>query len=194
MIELIAVALSLACVVLAARRDVGTWPVGMVAVVAYFVVFVRAKLYADAALQLIFLGQGAYGWTQWNRYNGESDAHGGVHTLELRSRVLVAVGVTCASLFIGTALARYTDASRPFLDATVSVLSLTANWLLARRILETWAIWCTADVLYIGLFISNDLLASAALYTLFLGLAIAGWQSWLRTTPATERTRAGWAL
>ena len=183
-LELSAVAFSLTCVILAARRHVGTWPAGIIAVVAYFVIFVRAKLYADAALQVVFLGQGIYGWLQWSRRRDDPRKERQIHVLEPRQRIALAVGIVTLALAIGAALERYTDASRPFVDAAVSVLSLTANWLLARRVLENWALWLTADALYIGLFLSTGLIASAALYGLFLVLAVLGWRSWLGSMPS----------
>ena len=196
LVELIAVAFSLVCVVLAARRHVGTWPAGIMAVIAYFVVFVDSKLYADAALQIIFLGQGVYGWVLWMRGTETpgtaSDMR--IAVLSWPQRALLATIVVVASLAIGLGLSRYTDASRPLIDSTVSVLSLAANWLLARRILENWALWLTADVLYVALFISKELHASALLYTVFLALAIAGWRSWVRTMAKVGRPTVGWAV
>ena len=194
LLELIAVAFSLACVVLAARRHVGTWPAGIVAVIAYFVVFVDARLYADATLQVVFLGQGLYGWMLWVRRRGAAESNAGISVLSWKQRAALAALVITTSLAIGTGLARYTDASRPLIDSTVSVLSLAANWLLARRILENWALWLTADILYVGLFVSKGLHASALLYTVFLALAIAGWRSWLRTMANRERPTVEWAV
>ena len=186
-LEAIAVVFSIACVVLAARRHVGTWPAGIVAVIAYFVVFVRAKLYADAMLQVVFLGQGVYGWYRWKQ-GGISTGNGHISALSHRQRVMLAIALSGSALAIGSGLARYTDASRPWLDATVSVLSLAANWLLARRIIDNWALWLTADVLYIGLFASKELFASAALYVVFLALAVTGWRSWLRSMSVSAAT------
>jgi nicotinamide mononucleotide transporter len=193
-LELSAVAFSLACVVLAARRHVGTWPAGIVAVVAYCVIFVRAKLYADAALQVVFLGQGIYGWLQWGRRDGDRGQEPPIRLLHPRQRIVLGLGIVTVALAIGAALDRYTDASRPFVDAAVSVLSLAANWLLARRILENWALWLTADALYIGLFLSTGLIASAALYALFLVLAALGWRSWLGSMPTRAPGVAGRAM
>jgi nicotinamide mononucleotide transporter len=193
-LELVAVVFSLACVVLAARRHIGTWPAGIIAVIAYFVVFLDSRLYADATLQIVFFAQGIYGWSLWLRGRDSTEPEVTITVLSPTRRVLLGGMIVAASFAIGTALARYTDASRPLIDSTVSVLSLAANWLLARRILENWALWLTADILYIGLFLSKGLHASALLYSVFLALAIGGWRSWLRTMPPRNRTTVGWAV
>ena len=192
-VELLAVVFSLASVVLAARRHVGTWPAGIVGVAAYFVVFIGAKLYADAALQVVFLLQCAYGWVHWTQRPvpkaGELPAGTSpIVTLDARQRLLVALAVGGGAAVVGSGLARFTDAASPYLDATVAVMSLAANWLLARRVLENWALWVAADVLYVALFASKGLLLSAGLYALFMLLAAAGWRAWWRSlrAPASE--------
>ena len=192
-LEPVAVAFSIACVVLAARRHVGTWPAGIIAVAAYFVVFAQSKLYADAALQVVFLGQGIYGWLQWTRSAANVAEPELIDVLQPTQRGLLGAIIVVASVGIGAGLSRYTDASRPFVDATVSVLSLAANWLLARRMLENWAVWLAADILYVGLFISKELFASAALYTVFLILALGGWRSWRRAMAPTASADVRWA-
>jgi nicotinamide mononucleotide transporter len=60
------------------------------------------------------------------------------------------------------------------------VLSITANQLLARRLLENWVLWIIADALYVRVFAWKGLYLSTALYALFLGMVIAGLRRWNR--------------
>jgi nicotinamide mononucleotide transporter len=66
-IEVLAVVATLLSVWLSVRRNILTWPTGIVGVSAYFVVFLRARLYADMALQVLFFVQCSYGWWAWRR-------------------------------------------------------------------------------------------------------------------------------
>jgi len=79
---------------------------------------------------------------------------------------------------IGWLMGRYTDAAAPFWDAAVAALSVTAQFLLSRRHLQSWYLWIAVDVLAIGLFYSRDLAPTAALYAVFLGLAVVGLLQW----------------
>jgi nicotinamide mononucleotide transporter len=88
--------------------------------------------------------------------------------------------VVAAALIVGTLLDRYTDAAAAYWDASASVLSITANQLLARRVLENWVLWIVADALYVGIFMWKALYLSAGLYALFLGMVIAGLVRWTR--------------
>jgi nicotinamide mononucleotide transporter len=188
-IEVVAVVATLASVWLSVRRNILTWPTGIVGVSAYFVVFLRERLYADMALQVLFFVQCSYGWWAW--HGSEQRAEARIRTLSVRGRVLVALGVGAAALIAGTLLGRYTDASAPYWDAAASVLSITANQLLARRLLENWVLWIIADALYVGIFGWKGLYLSAALYMLFLGMVIAGLRRWAREYAGAPRRPTG---
>jgi nicotinamide mononucleotide transporter len=177
-IEILAVVATLASVWLSVRRNILTWPTGIIGVSAYFVVFLRERLYADMALQVLFFVQCSYGWWAWHR--SEQRAEPPIRTLSARGRMIVAVGVAAVAWIAGTLLDRYSNASAPYWDATASMLSITANQLLARRLLENWVLWIIADALYVGIFTWKGLYLSAALYVLFLGMVIAGLRRWTR--------------
>jgi nicotinamide mononucleotide transporter len=177
-IEILAVAATLASVWLSVRRNILTWPTGIVGVSAYFVVFLRTRLYADTALQVLFFAQCCYGWWAWHR--GEQRAEPPIRVLSTRGRVAIAAAVALAAGLAGTLLDRHTNASAPYWDATASVLSIVANQLLARRVLENWILWIAADALYVGIFVWKGLYLSAGLYALFLGMVIAGLRRWTR--------------
>ena len=188
-IEILAVVATLASVWLSVRRNILTWPTGIIGVSAYFVVFLRERLYADMSLQVLFFVQCGYGWWAWRRI--EQRAEPPIRTLSARGRALVAAGVALTAWVAGTLLGRYTDAAAPYWDAAASVLSITANQLLARRVLENWVLWIIADALYVGIFAWKGLYLSAALYTLFLGMVIAGLRRWSREYEGTARRTTG---
>ena len=177
-VEVVAVVATLLSVWLSVRRNILTWPTGIVGVSAYFVVFLRTRLYADMTLQLLFFIQCIYGWWAWRRSTQRAEPP--IRTLSMRGRAAVVLGVAALAWLAGTLLTRYTDASAPYWDATASVLSLTANQMLARRLLENWVLWIVADALYVGIFTFKGLYLSAGLYALFLAMVIAGLRRWTR--------------
>lgn len=188
-IEIVAVVATLASVWLSVRRNILTWPTGIIGVSAYFVVFLRERLYADMALQVLFFVQCSYGWWAWRR--SELRAEPPIRTLSARGRFAVALGVAAVAWTVGTLLDRFTNASAPYWDASASVLSITANQLLARRLLENWILWVIADALYVGIFVWKALYLSAGLYALFLGMVIAGLLRWSREYHAGAGRAAG---
>jgi nicotinamide riboside transporter PnuC len=53
------------CVWLVVKDNVWNWPVGIANNALFVVLFLEARLYADTALQLVFISLGAYGWWFW---------------------------------------------------------------------------------------------------------------------------------
>lgn len=181
-LELLAASASLLSVWLTVRRRILCWPVGLVGVAAYLVVFGRARLYADAGLQVVYLAQGMYGWWAWTR--DVQRAEPPVRRLSMRARGMVLLVVAITSLAAGGALAAHTDAAAPYADAALSVGSLVANGLLTRRFVESWVLWIAVDIGYVALFATKGLLVSAVLYAIFLVMATAGLRDWARTLAA----------
>src|SRR5919206_223625 len=63
--EVLGVVTGAACVLLAIREIVWTWPVGLANNIFFFVLFWRAKLYADSSLQVVYMAISLYGWWNW---------------------------------------------------------------------------------------------------------------------------------
>ena len=182
-VEWIAAACGLINVALIIRRSVWNYPFGFAMVVLYFFIFRDYRLYSDAALQVYFFAIQVYG--VWNWLQGQGGDGRVVIAPLPRARLTGYLAVTgLAWIGIATAMARYTDAAAPWQDAAVAALSVLAQFLLARRHLESWLIWIAVDLLAIELFISRGLIPTAALYTLFLAMAITGFLQWRRAPRA----------
>ncbi|MBP6379456.1 MAG: nicotinamide mononucleotide transporter, partial [Sphingorhabdus sp.] len=66
-LEIAAVLLGIANIVLIIRRSVWNYPFAIAMVSLYFIIFRDAKLYSDAGLQIFFVAVNAYGWWSWQR-------------------------------------------------------------------------------------------------------------------------------
>lgn len=185
LLELLAVLFSAAGVWLTGRRAVLCWPVMLVASVLYGVVFWRAHLYADAALQGVFAALSLYGWWRWLR--GVRD-EGAVRVIQPPQGVMVrgVVLSVAAGVLLGGVLQTWTDDPNPLMDALLSTFSILGQMWMARRYLASWLIWLGVDVLYTGLFVVRELYLTAGLYAAFVGLAVAGWLQWRAVCVITE--------
>jgi nicotinamide mononucleotide transporter len=180
-LEGIAVAFGLLSVWLSTRENIWSWPTALVNVGLFTVVFYRARLYADTGLQVIYFLLSLYGWYQW-KFGGENRTE--LRVSRLTPRLALALGALGAagSLALGTLLQRQTDASLPFLDSTLSVFSLIAQWMMTRKILENWALWIALDVVYVWMFVAlKSLHFTAFQYAVFLVLAAMGLRDWKRS-------------
>jgi len=185
--ELAAAVLSAIGVWLGVRQAVWNWPFGIVSVLMYAWIFFRARLYADAGLQLFYAGISVYGWWHWLT-GGRGAGNGGdapAATLPVtrlpRAWWPAVVGLTALAAWgIGHLLATQTNAAIPYLDAALTATSLTAQWMLTRKYVENWLLWIAVDVVYVPTYLSRALPVTAVLYAVFLVLAVLGWREWRR--------------
>jgi nicotinamide mononucleotide transporter len=193
-IEVIGFVTGALCVWAVTRQFVWNWPVGIANNIAFFILFVGAGLYADAALQVIFAAVAAYGWFLWGRRSPVGTAAVEVRRATRGERYW---GLGAAALFTGTAallLHGATDSTVPLPDAFVLAASLLATWGQARKIVEQWWVWIAVDVVSIPLYASKGLWLTAILYTGFLALCVDGLRRWtaeLRRTPRPTRSTRG---
>jgi nicotinamide mononucleotide transporter len=181
LIEPVAVVTGIACVALTVRQSIVSWPVGIVSTALFLVLFVRAGLYADSALQVLYIVLGFYGWWHWLR-GGPSRNHLPVTSLSWRARLAAAAGVVIATVAVGLFLDRATDSIVPYPDAATTVLSVTAQILLTRKLIESWPVWIFGvNLPYIALYLYKDLALTAALQVVFIVLSVAGWVAWRRS-------------
>jgi nicotinamide mononucleotide transporter len=179
LIEVIAAACGLVCVVLIIRRSLWNYPFGIAMVILYAWIFYDVRLYSDALLQVFFLIVQLFGVYWW--LNGRA-GDGRVRPVRLPASAMIvwAAGAALASAALGYVMATRTDADLPYWDAVTTVLSMVAQYLMARRYLQNWLVWIVVDVLAIGIYWTKGLTPTAALYAVFLALAIAGYFSWRR--------------
>ena len=170
------------CVVLAARRHIATWPVGIVGSALYMRLFHDTQLYADATLQLFFIGTGFWGWRAWLRQAHANAAHTPHAAPRLKPRqwlTLLALGLG-VTLAYGELLAHWTQAYAPFWDSAVLATSVIAQWLLMQGRRETWPCWILVNTLSVPLYLSRGLHITAVFYAFLWLNAWHGWWVWRR--------------
>lgn len=180
-LELVGFVFGVAAVWLMTRQQVAAWPVGIVNVALYAVLFTRAGLYSDAGLQVVYAGLSLYGWVRWSRGDAASHTPLPVTRTPRREAALAALAAVIGWLALATVTSRLPGTSLPWLDAALVSGSLVTQWLAARKRLENWACWIVLDVVYVGLFAYKQLHLTALLYAVFAALAVRGHVAWSRT-------------
>lgn len=181
-LEIAGVVTGVLAVWLTTRQRILCWPIGIVSVAIFIVVFYRARLYGAMGLQAFYIALAIYGWHAW-LHGGEGHARLEVTHVPRVWLGWLAVGGALATIGLATALARWTDAALPVLDAATSSFSLVAQWMMTRKWIENWMVWLAVDVVYVGINLSQGLLLTAGLYAVYLALAIVGLREWRRSLP-----------
>jgi nicotinamide mononucleotide transporter len=196
-LEIVGVIVSALAIWLTARRKMLCWPVGLASVALYGWIFFDAKLYSDALLQGAFAVLQIYGWQRWYAQRrgpqpGSEDAQpvvpvGNVPFARIVPDLLAAVVL---SVLLGAAMAHFTDAALPWVDASLTAFSLVAQYWTGRRYIASWTLWIVVDVIYVGMFVFKGLYLTSGLYAVFLVLAALGWRDWSRALRASAADAA----
>jgi len=162
----------------------------MVSVALYAIIFYRARLYADMGLQVLYFVLAVYGWWAW-LHGGKARGELEVSRASSRTRGVLVLLAGLGGVVLGQSLARFTDASLPFMDSILTAFSLAAQWMQTRKLLECWLVWLAVDVCYVGLFSYKELYLTAGLYAVFLVLAAMGFAEWRRSMGAGPSAMPG---
>jgi nicotinamide mononucleotide transporter len=181
-LEWLAAGLGLGGVVLGLRENVWVWPLFIASSAIYLGIYLGVDLIGQALLMFVFILTSAWGWRNWNRSN-----EAGVETpllkptwLAHRERVLWSLGALGIAfvLFMGfSALAHHPN---PWLDATITSVSLIAMVLMGMKRIDCWFAWLFANAASVVLFVQQALWPTAVLYLIQFGLAFWGLHTWTR--------------
>jgi nicotinamide mononucleotide transporter len=165
-------------VYLSIKEKAVAWPLFIICYGCYVFLSFEAGLFAALFMNLVFIGLSIYGWWRWTR---KAATDTGARLITRTPRFdWWATGIfwVLATLCIGYALSRYTEAYRPYLDAFATSGAFAAQWMLGRKQIGTWLCWLISDTIFIGLWFAQGYLLTLVLYTVFIILAIIGWRQW----------------
>jgi nicotinamide mononucleotide transporter len=181
------------CVWLQVKENVWNWPAGIANNIFYIVVFWRSGLYADSLLQWIYIAISVYGWWNWLR-GGAAHSKLKISRTSRAATLAYAALTACGTVVFYELLRRYTNSTVPIWDGLTTAMSLTAQYMLTRKLVENWWWWIAVDVIYIALYVYKHLLLTSALYAIFLAMCIIGLRRWKQlldssVSPASEEAR-----
>lgn len=174
-IEIIAVTFTLLSVFLTVKGNILCWPMSLIGVTFYSIIFYQHSLFADLFLQGVFFVQSIFGWINWKKPKSElpiswiNKSHRGYY--------VTAIMMIYMLMFI---LTSELGGHMPFLDSSVTTLSIMATFLLIKKKIEAWILWIINDILIIFLFSMNGLDISSYVYFTFLILATTGLIRWIK--------------
>ena len=174
LLEGIGAAANFTSLLLAVRRRPLKWPLGMLGIAAFGLIFYKSRLMGDLLLQVVLFGLSLYGWFCWQQPETERPISRLAPRQWLLLTAVVAVGTIGAELL----LKHWTATPTPFPDALVSVMGIAGLALLARKIIDAWPVLLLTDACYIGLFAFKGYWLALGIYALYAVVALVAWRRW----------------
>jgi nicotinamide mononucleotide transporter len=182
-LELIAMVLSLAYVVLAAKGSLWCWPAAFISTALYTYIFYDVLLLMDSALNAYYLLMAVYGYWQWSKHSNNQQNTSTKITIvswDISWHVKACLALAIIATGLGFIMANYTPAAFPYLDTFTTVYAVFATYLVANKVLENWLYWIVIDLVSIYLYIEKSLVPTTVLFVIFVIVAMYGYAKWLK--------------
>jgi nicotinamide mononucleotide transporter len=180
-VELVGTIASAICVWLAVKQNIWTWFWGAIGVALFGPLFFHYQLYSDAGLQILFyLPMQALGYWWWKTKGPKHNDDLPVTTNTYKTNILIIWSITMIAAINGWIMDVYTDASFPYVDALTTWMSIFAQVLMIKKIVESWALWVAMDAIAIYVYAAKGLFVVSGLYGLFFILATMGGIAWYK--------------
>lgn len=197
-LEWIAMLLSLAYVILAARGSLWCWPAAFISTALYTYIFYEFLLLMDSALNAYYLVMAIYGYWAWRKNKQDNTQKRQQQEFIVTSKQVAWHIKACVILaFISAGLGYFMDnktlADFPYLDTFTTVYAVFATYLIAQRVLENWLYWVVIDLVSIYLYVEKALYPTVLLFIIFIGVAVYGYLKWRNlylNTPDTINNNA----
>ena len=171
------------------RANIYLWIAGIIMPAIYIFVYYDAGLYADFAINIYYLAIALYGWLAWKTgFTLFGKKKTTSHELPVSHTPLTSWPKIIAAYIIAQAvivwvLINYTDSTVAWADSFTTALSIVGMWMLARKYIEQWWVWCVVDIASSALYVYKGLNFTAILYAVYAIIAIFGYCKWKKMIP-----------
>ncbi len=185
-LELVAMLLALAYIILAAQGSLWCWPAAFISTALYTAIFYDVLLLMDSALNVYYLVMAVYGYWAWQKNTSTSATQNqptkntplAIVSWSANSHLKFCLILTVISFILGYVIANYTPAAFPYLDTFTTVFAVFATYLVTQKVLENWLYWIVIDAVSIYLYIEKGLVPTTVLFILYVIIAAYGYVKW----------------
>ena len=175
LIEWLAVVSSIIYVILVAKRLIICWLFAFVGSALFVYLCYEGNLYIESILQLFYVIMAVVGWLSWKKSELKD------HTIvkwKMNNHLLNIAISGVIAFILGYLFDNYTNQANPYIDAFTTLYSLSATYMVTKKILGNWIYWIIIDLVSIYLYAQRDYNLTAVQYGLFTILAVFGFLAW----------------
>ena len=173
-IEWLAVISSIIYVVLAAKRLILCWLFAFIGSCLFVYLCYVGDLYIESILQLFYVVMAIVGWVSWNKEKLDNSK---VKKWGVNNHLLNIVISGIVAFILGFIFDNYSNQANPYIDAFTTCYSLSATFMVTRKILGNWIYWIIIDLVSIYLYAQRDYNLTAVQYGIFTILAVYGFMT-----------------
>jgi len=191
-LEFFAVITGIISVILSAKANIWSWPVGIVNVFLSAFFYYQIQLYPDMFLMAFFFVTNIMGWYRWaNPKPEEADKKRELrisfmplkHFLVLLSTGIlgtILIGTLASKLHTWLPLLFNLPSAYPFVDSFILVMSVITTFLMIQKRIECWIIWLLIDIVATYLYFLKGAKFFGIEYFIFTIIAAFALWHWIK--------------
>lgn len=175
--EYIAVALSMAYLLLAIKENLWCWPAAFFSTLIYTIMYWNGALLMESLLNFYYMYMAVFGWLVW-RKGKANQAQRLITSWPIHRHIILIVLTTLASLAIGYVMQNYTHADFAYLDSFTTCFAVVTTYLVAKKVLENWLYWIVIDAASMYLYYEKGYYPTLVLFIFYTIMAAWGFKTW----------------
>jgi len=180
-LEVIAFVLAVLYVVLAAKQNIVCWICAFVSTSIYVFLFYEVALPFQSLLNLFYIVMAVYGFVKWRQGATDVNSQLAVSSLGIKTHLGIIIGCLTVSFLLVLSASSWFDSSLLALDVLVTVFSVAATVMTARKIIDNWIYWFVINIAAMYLLIYTHLYLTALLMCIYTFMAVYGWLQWRKS-------------
>ncbi|EWS99355.1 MULTISPECIES: nicotinamide riboside transporter PnuC [Pseudoalteromonas] len=175
--EYIAVALSMAYLLLAIKENLWCWPAAFFSTLIYTIMYWNGALLMESLLNFYYMYMAVFGWVVW-RKGKTNQAQRLITSWPVNRHIILIVLTTLVSLAIGYVMQNYTHADFAYLDSFTTCFAVVTTYLVAKKVLENWLYWIVIDAASMYLYYEKGYYPTLVLFVFYTVMAAWGFKTW----------------
>ncbi|TMP51014.1 MULTISPECIES: nicotinamide riboside transporter PnuC [unclassified Pseudoalteromonas] len=175
--EYIAVALSMAYLLLAIKENLWCWPAAFFSTLIYTIMYWNGALLMESLLNFYYMYMAVFGWVVW-RKGKANQAQRLITSWPVNRHIILIALTTLASLAIGYVMQNYTHADFAYLDSFTTCFAVVTTYLVAKKVLENWLYWIVIDAASMYLYYEKGYYPTLVLFVFYTVMAAWGFKTW----------------
>ena len=180
------------CVILTGKGKRSSFLFGIVNAALYAYVAFGAKYYGEVMLNaLYYVPMGFVGWFAWKKHMNDDTGEVEKKRLPLKKGILIYAATGIAIFLYGLVLAAL-GGNLPYVDSMSTVVSVVAQVLSIKRLVEQWVLWIIVDIVTVIMWAvhfmqGGESISTLAMWSVFLINAVIMFVRWYREAKRNEK-------
>ena len=191
-LSLLAAVTGVWCVILTGKGKRSSFIFGLVNTICYAIVAFGAKYYGEVMLNaLYYLPMNFVGWFVWKKHMDDDTGEVIKERLALKKSIVVYAATGAAIVGYGFVL-KSLGGNLPFIDSMSTVISVVAQILSIKRLMEQWVLWIVVDIVTVFMWAvhfvqGGETIATLAMWSVYLVNAFIMFARWYKESKESKK-------